>query len=51
MKRIFRLLLVLLLVVFVPSFVRASGVAALGDIACGIYTNTATLGISCMTNE
>ena len=30
---------------------RASGVAALGDIACVIYTNTATLGISCMTNE
>ena len=30
---------------------RASGVAALGDIACGIYTNGATVGIPCVTNE
>ena len=30
---------------------RASGVAALGDIACGIYTNTATTGIPCVANE
>ena len=26
-------------------------VAALGDIACGVYTNTATVGIPCVTNE
>lgn len=30
---------------------RASGVAALGDIACGVYTNTAAVGIPCVTNE
>ena len=24
---------------------RASGVAALGDVACGVYTNAATIGI------
>ena len=30
---------------------RASGVAALGDIACGVYTNTAAVGIVGVTNE
>ncbi|MBQ3811217.1 MAG: hypothetical protein II839_10410, partial [Kiritimatiellae bacterium] len=30
---------------------RASGVAALGDVSCGIYHNTATVGIPSATNE
>ena len=34
-----------------PVSARASGVAALGDIACGVYTNAATDGIHCVTNE
>ena len=46
MKRIAFLLLLL-----VSLSARASGVAALGDIACGVYTNTATVGIPCVTNE
>ena len=45
MKRILGLLLLPLAI-----SARASGVAALGDIACGIYTNTATNGIIGVTN-
>ena len=32
-------------------FVRASGVAALGDIACGVYTNGAATGIPFVEND
>ena len=45
MKRILGLLLLPLAI-----SARASGVAALGDIACGIYTNTATNGIPYVEN-
>ena len=41
----------LLSALLIPLLARASGVAALGDIACGIYTNTATNGIIGVTNE
>jgi RHS repeat-associated protein len=34
-----------------PVSACASGVAALGDIACGVYTNAATDGIIGVTNE
>ena len=45
MKRI-----LLLSALILPLLARASGVAALGDIACGIYTNTATVGIPYVEN-
>ena len=47
MKRTFSLLLSLSACISA----QASGVAALGDIAFGIYTNAATTGIPCVTNE
>ena len=44
------LLLAILFVLAAVSRVFASGVAALGDVSCGVFTNTATVGIPCVTN-
>ena len=34
-----------------PVSARASGVAALGDVACGVYTNAALVGVAGVTND
>ena len=46
MKRI-----LLLSAILLSCLSRASGVAALGDVACGIFANTATNGIPYVENE